>query len=219
MLVMTETVQDYLKAIWMLNRSGTVTTSALAERLGVTAASATAMIKRLASVGLISHEPYHGVALTEAGTQAALEVIRHHRLLELYLMQALGLSWDEVHAEAERLEHHLSEALEARIDAALGHPTRDPHGDPIPTAELELAEEDDRPLSELARGAAAVIRRVPDGDPGLLRYLAELGFVPDERVVMLALAPFDGPLTVEVAGERHAISRELAQRIRIGAGA
>ena len=131
---MTETVQDYLKAIWMLERSGTVTTSALAERLGVTAASATAMIKRLASVGLVSHEPYHGVTLTEAGTQAALEVIRHHRLLELYLMQALGLSWDEVHAEAERLEHHLSEALEARIDAALGHPTRDPHGDPDPDA-------------------------------------------------------------------------------------
>jgi DtxR family Mn-dependent transcriptional regulator len=219
MLVMTETVQDYLKAIWMLDRSGTVTTSALAERLGVTAASATAMIKRLASVGLVSHEPYHGVALTEAGSQAALEVIRHHRLLELYLMQALGLSWDEVHAEAERLEHHLSEALEERIDAALGHPTRDPHGDPIPTPALELAEEDDRPLSELARGAEAVIRRVPDGDPGLLRYLAELGFIPDVRVVMLAHAPFDGPLTVEVGGERHAISRELADRIRIGGSA
>jgi DtxR family Mn-dependent transcriptional regulator len=216
MLVMTETVQDYLKAIWMLDRAGAVSTSALAERLGVTAASATAMIKRLAKVGLVRHEPYHGVALTEAGTQAALEVIRHHRLLELYLMQALGLTWDEVHAEAERLEHHLSETLEARIDAALGHPTRDPHGDPIPTADLKLLDEDDRPLTTLADGAAAVIRRVPDGDPGLLRYLAELGFKPDERVVMLAAAPFDGPLTVEVAGERHAISRELAERIRIG---
>jgi DtxR family Mn-dependent transcriptional regulator len=216
MLVMTETVQDYLKAIWMLDRTGAVSTSALAERLGVTAASATAMIKRLAKVGLVGHEPYHGVSLTEAGTQAALEVIRHHRLLELYLMQALGLTWDEVHAEAERLEHHLSEALEERIDAALGHPTRDPHGDPIPSADLKLIDEDDRPLTTLADGAAAVIRRVPDGDPGLLRYLAELGFVPDERVVMLAAAPFDGPLTVEVAGERHAISRELAARIRIG---
>jgi DtxR family Mn-dependent transcriptional regulator len=219
MLVMTETVQDYLKAIWMLDRSGSVSTSALAERLGVTAASATAMIKRLAGVGLVRHEPYHGVSLSEAGTQAALEVIRHHRLLELYLMQALGLSWDEVHAEAERLEHHLSETLEARIDAALGHPTRDPHGDPIPTPDLRLADDDDRPLSELAHGAEAVIRRVPDGDPGLLRYLAELGFLPDERVVMLAAAPFDGPVTVEVAGERHAISRELAQRIRIGGSA
>ncbi len=218
MLVMTETVQDYLKAIWMLDRSGSVSTSALAERLGVTAASATAMIKRLAGVGLVRHEPYHGVSLTEAGTQAALEVIRHHRLLELYLMQALGLSWDEVHAEAERLEHHLSETLEARIDAALGHPTRDPHGDPIPTAELELADDDDRPLSELPGGGEAVIRRVPDGDPGLLRYLAELGLLPDERVVMVGQAPFDGPLTVEVAGERHAISRELAERILIGGG-
>jgi DtxR family Mn-dependent transcriptional regulator len=218
MLVMTETVQDYLKAIWMLDRDGSVSTSALADRLGVTAASATAMIKRLAGVGLVRHEPYHGVSLTEAGTQAALEVIRHHRLLELYLMKALGLSWDEVHDEAERLEHHLSEALEARIDAALGHPTRDPHGDPIPSAELELAADDDRPLSELARGAQAVIRRVPDGDPGLLRYLAELGFLPDERVLMVGHAPFDGPLTVEVGGERHAISRELAARIRIGEG-
>ena len=183
---MTETVQDYLKAIWMLDRSrSNVTTSALAERLGVTAASATAMIKRLASVGLVRHEPYHGVSLTEAGTKAALEVIRHHRLLELYLMQALGLSWDEVHAEAERLEHHLSEALEARIDAALGHPTHDPHGDPIPTRRARAGRRG-RPPAERARaGAEAVIRRVPDGDPGLLRYLAELGFVPDERVVML----------------------------------
>ena len=131
-------------------------------------------------------------------------------------MQALGLSWDEVHAEAERLEHHLSEALEARIDAALGHPTRDPHGDPIPTAELELADEDDRPLSELEPRRRGRHPARPRRRPGLLRYLAELGFVPDERVVMLAHAPFDGPLTVEVAGERHAISRELAARIRIG---
>src|SRR3954453_9635034 len=165
MLVMTETVQDYLKAIWMLDRSGSVTTSALAERLGVTAASATAMIKRLASVGLVSHEPYHGVALTPAGTQAALEVIRHHRLLELYLMQALGLSWDQVHEEAEKLEHHLSDELEARIDQALGFPTRDPHGDPIPSPELLLARDERTCLSELEAGSMTVIRRVPDGDP------------------------------------------------------
>jgi len=136
MLVMTETVQDYLKAIWMLDRSGSVTTSALAERLGVTAASATAMIKRLASVGLVSHQPYHGVALTEAGTQAALEVIRHHRLLELYLAETLGIDVADVHAEADRLEHVISEELEARIDQALGYPTHDPHGDPIPDADL-----------------------------------------------------------------------------------
>jgi DtxR family Mn-dependent transcriptional regulator len=217
--MLSESAQDYLKTIWKLGGDGRATTSAIAEDLGVSPASATGMLKRLAALGLVEHARYHGASLTPAGERVALEVVRHHRLLELYLMQALGLSWDEVHAEAERLEHHLSEALEARIDAALGHPTRDPHGDPIPTAELELAEDDDRPLSELARGGAAVIRRVPDGDPGLLRYLAELGFVPDERVVMLAHAPFDGPLTVEVAGERHALSRELAQRIRIGAGA
>jgi DtxR family Mn-dependent transcriptional regulator len=192
-----------------------VSTSALAERLGVTAASATAMIKRLASVGLVRHERYHGVALTEAGTEAALEVIRHHRLLELYLMQALGLGWDEVHAEADRLEHHLSEEVEARIDAALGFPKRDPHGDPIPTAELELVTDPARMLGELMRGDEAVILCVPDSDPALLRYLAELGLFPERRVTIVERAPFGGPLTVEVDGARHAIAIELAERIAV----
>jgi DtxR family Mn-dependent transcriptional regulator len=219
MLVMTETVQDYLKAIWMVDRTGSVSTSALAERLGVTAASATAMIKRLAGVGLVRHEPYHGVSLTEAGTQAALEVIRHHRLLELYLMQALGLSWDEVHAEAERLEHYLSEDLESRIDAALGHPTHDPHGDPIPTAELELVADDSRWLTEVADGTEAVVSRVPDGDPELLRYLASLGIVPDQPIVLVGRAPFDGPVTIEIGGARHAIGLGVAVQIRVSGAA
>ena len=216
MEAVSESVEDYLKCVWILEHAGGATTSGVAERLQVSAASVTAMVKKLARLGLVEHEPYRGVALTPAGTRMALEVIRHHRLLELYLMQALGLPWDEVHKEAERLEHYLSEELEARIDAALGHPTRDPHGDPIPSAELELAGVDDRPLSDLADGASAIVRRVPDGDPELLRYLAELGIVPTEPVVVISRAPFDGPLTVEVGGRAHALSTALAQRILVG---
>ena len=129
----SESVQDYLKAIWKLENENRATTSALATELAVTPASSTAMVKKLAEMGLVEHERYRGIRLTPSGERAALEVVRHHRLLELYLMKALGLGWDQVHAEAERLEHYLSEELESRIDAALGYPTHDPHGDPIPT--------------------------------------------------------------------------------------
>ena len=132
-----ESIEDYLKAMWRLERCGRVTTSALADELGVAAASATGMLKKLAELRLVRHERYRGATLTPAGERAALEVVRHHRLLELYLAEALGVASDEVHAEAERLEHHLSEGLEARIDAALGHPTHDPHGSPIPPANGE----------------------------------------------------------------------------------
>ncbi|HYX85664.1 MAG TPA: metal-dependent transcriptional regulator [Gaiellales bacterium] len=217
--MLSEAVQDYLKAIWKLEREGPATTSALAAKLEVTPASATAMVKKLAGLGLVEHERYRGVRLTASGERMALEVVRHHRLLELYLMQALGLGWDEVHAEAERLEHYLSEELEARIDAALGHPTHDPHGDPIPTAELVLKPEDRRWLSDVADGGVAVIRRVPDGDPELLRYLASLGIVPEQPIVLVERAPFDGPVTVEVDGARHAIGRGLAERIEVGGAA
>jgi len=216
---LSESVQDYLKCVWALERGGRATTTAIAERLEVSPASVTAMMKKLARLGFVEHEPYRGVVLTPAGTRTALEVIRHHRLLELYLMQALGLRWDQVHEEAERLEHHLSDELEARIDAALGHPTRDPHGDPIPTPQLEFAGVDDRPLTDLEDGASAIVRRVPDDDPELLRYLAELGMVPAESVLVVTRAPFDGPVTVEVGGRRHALSPTLARRILVaGAG-
>ena len=214
-----EAVQDYLKAIWKLDREGHATTSALATERAVTPASATAMVKKLAGLGLVDHERYRGTRLTPAGEQMALEVVRHHRLLELYLMQALGLGWDEVHAEAERLEHYLSEELEARIDEALGHPTHDPHGDPIPTAELVLTSEDRRWLSDVADGTAAVIRRVPDGDPALLRYLASMGIVPEQAILLVERAPFDGPVTLEVGGARHSIGLGLAGRIEVEAAA
>jgi DtxR family Mn-dependent transcriptional regulator len=215
----SESVQDYLKAIWKLERDGPATTSALAAELGVTPASATAMVKKLAGLGLVEHERYRGVRLTPSGERAALEVIRHHRLLELYLMKALGLGLDEVHAEAERLEHYLSEDLESRIDAALGHPTHDPHGDPIPTAELELVADDSRWLTEVADGTEAVVSRVPDGDPELLRYLASLGIVPDQPIVLVGRAPFDGPVTIEIGGARHAIGLGVAVQIRVSGAA
>jgi DtxR family transcriptional regulator, Mn-dependent transcriptional regulator len=214
--MVSESAQDYLKAIWKLQRSDEMSTTALADALGVSPASATAMLKKLATLGLVVHERYHGATLTPAGERMALEVVRHHRLLELYLMEALGLSWDQVHDEAERLEHHLSDELETRIDRALGFPTRDPHGDPIPSPDLLLQSDEMVCLSDLEAGSMTVVRRVPDGDPELLRYLATLGLVPAEEVTILEQAPFDGPVTVEVRGARHAIGRSLAAQIEVG---
>lgn len=211
---LTVAVQDYLKAIYVLESAGErVTTSALARRMGVSAPSATAMTKRLDELGLVERLPYRGVALSEEGKRSALEVVRHHRLLERYLVDRLGLTLDEVHAEAELLEHALSEELEAKIDEELGFPTHDPHGDPIPDRELRLVHGESRTLLDLEPGACGSISRVPDGDSELLRYLGELGLVPDASVEMLGQAPFGGPVTVRTASGEHAISRELADRI------
>jgi DtxR family Mn-dependent transcriptional regulator len=214
---LTESIQDYLKEIYKLQTGGRAGTSAIAERLGVSPASATAMVKKLAALDLVEHEPYQGVHLTPAGERIALEVIRHHRLLEQYLAETLGLSIDAVHAEADRLEHVLSEELEARIDESLGFPTHDPHGDPIPNVDLEVDETALKPLATLAPGDRATIRRVPDGDAELLRYLSSLALVPGEQIEVEEAAPFDGPLTVVVGRGRHAISRELASRIGVEA--
>jgi DtxR family transcriptional regulator, Mn-dependent transcriptional regulator len=211
---LTVAVQDYLKAIYVLESAGErVTTSALARRMGVSAPSATAMTKRLDELGLVERLPYRGVALTEEGSRGALEVLRHHRLLERYLVDRLGLSLDEVHAEAELLEHALSEELEAKIDEELGFPTHDPHGDPIPDSELRLVHGESHSLLDLEPGKRGSIARVPDGDPELLRYLGELGLVPDAGVEVLAQAPFGGPVTVRTERGESAISRELADRI------
>jgi DtxR family transcriptional regulator, Mn-dependent transcriptional regulator len=212
-----EATEDYLKAIWKLARTERVSTSALASELGVSAASVTGMLKKLAALRLVEHEPYKGAALTPAGERVALEVVRHHRLLELYLTQALGLGWDEVHDEADRLEHHLSEELEAKIDEALGFPRRDPHGDPIPSVALELHGDETRPLADVEVGDAAVVARVPAEDGGLLRYLGELGLAPDREVVVVEHGPYGGPVTVEIDGKRHALGRELAMQIEVGA--
>jgi len=213
---LTVAVQDYLKAIYALETAGErVTTSALAARMGVSAPSATAMTKRLAELGLVERAPYKGVALTEDGRRSALEMLRHHRLLERYLADRLGLTLDEVHAEADRLEHALSEELEAKIDAELGYPTRDPHGDPIPDRELRLKAGRDRTLADLEPGERASVSRVPNDDPELLRYLGELGLVPGSDVEVVTLAPFAGPVTVRTDRGDHAISRELADQIAV----
>jgi DtxR family Mn-dependent transcriptional regulator len=211
---LTVAVQDYLKAIYALETAGErVTTSALAARMTVSAPSATAMTKRLAELGLVERAPYRGVALTEEGRSGALEVIRHHRLLERYLVDRLGLSLDEVHVEADRLEHALSEELEAKIDAELGFPTHDPHGDPIPDRELRVTAAGDSTLLDVPPGSRASVSRVPDGNAELLRYLAELGLVPGSDVELVSQAPFGGPVTIRTASGEHAISRELADRI------
>jgi DtxR family transcriptional regulator, Mn-dependent transcriptional regulator len=173
------------------------------------------MLKKLAVLGLAEHERYHGARLTPKGERVALEVIRHHRLIEQYLVKTLGLPIDAVHVEADRLEHALSEELEAHIDRTLGFPTRDPHGDPIPGPDLKLERADLTPLSALEPGARATVDRVPDSDAELLRYLSELKLVPGSRLQMRELAPFDGPVTVRISGEDHAISRELAARISV----
>jgi DtxR family Mn-dependent transcriptional regulator len=213
---LTDAMQDYVKEIYKLRLEGKrATTSAIAARLGVRPPSVTAMVKRLSALGLAEHAPYRGVELTPAGERVALEVIRHHRLLELYLAQALGLSLDEVHSEADRLEHALSEELEARIDRSLGYPTHDPHGDPIPDAKLRLDRKRLRTLASLEPGDEATIERVPDGDDELLRYLAKLALVPGKKVKLRSAEPFGGPLTVRVGKAEHAISRELAGGIGV----
>src|SRR5918992_3332504 len=173
------------------------------------------MLKKLTVLGLADHSPYRGVELSEPGAEIALEVIRHHRLLEMYLAKTLGLSIDAVHAEADRLEHVLSEELEARIDEQLGFPTHDPHGDPIPDAGLKVDRSQLRSLDALEPGEEATVKRVPDGDAALLRYLADLALVPGGRVKVERGEPFGGPLTIAVGGSEHTISRELAAQIGV----
>src|SRR6186997_3192954 len=201
-------IQDYLREIYKLGESGDrVTTTALARGMGVSPASASAMVKKLAALSLAVHAPYKGVSLTPEGERVALEVIRHHRLLELYLAKTLVIHVDEVHDEANRLEHVLSEELEARIDQSLGFPTHDPHGDPIPDAELRIDRVELRTLASLEPGDEATIKRVPDTDEGLLRYLTTLALVPGKKVKLRRAEPFGGPITVRVGKVEHAISR------------
>ena len=212
-------VEDYAKAIYALEAEGSVTTTALADRMGVTPASASGMVRKLCELGLVAHEPYKGVQLTEAGKQLALEVIRHHRLLELYLAQDLGVPWDRVHDEAEVLEHVLSEELEALIAAKLGHPTHDPHGDPIPTADLQLAEQPTQRLSDLEPGACGTFVRISDADPAMLRYLAERRIAPGACFEIVDKQPFGGPLFAAFGGETHVIGGRLADAMRVEEGA
>src|SRR6476469_4999139 len=191
-------VEDYVKAIYMLGTSGEgASTNALATRLEVTPAAVSGMLRKLGTLGLVEHEPYHGVRLTERGRLVALEVIRHHRLVELFLVESLGMTWDEVHDEAEVLEHALSEELEELIAAKLGNPTVDPHGDPIPSRELKLAETPARALAELEPGETATFVRISDADPEMLRFIGERGIVPGTKLELVDRQPFDGPIFVK----------------------
>jgi DtxR family Mn-dependent transcriptional regulator len=211
----SEAVENYAKAIYAIQqRSGTVTTNAIAARLGVTAASASGMVKKLDSLGLVSHVPYKGVELTADGERLALEVIRHHRLLELYLAESLDVPWDRVHAEAEVLEHVLSEELEELISAKLGHPTVDPHGDPIPTADLVMEERPTSALADLAPGARATFVRISDSDPEMLRYLAERGIAPGDEFEVIEKQPFDGPTFARFGDDVHVLGGALARAMR-----
>lgn len=213
----SEAMEDYAKAIYALARreDGAVTTNALAERLGVTAGSASAMIKKLAARGLVEHAPYRGVTLTREGERVALEVLRHHRLLELYLARYLDVPWDRVHDEAEALEHVLSEELEARIASKLGHPTHDPHGDPIPDADLVIDEGITSALGDMAVGARGRFVRVSDSDPEMLRYLGRRGIALGDDLEVVERQPFEGPTTVRIGEAEHALGGALVRAMRV----
>jgi DtxR family Mn-dependent transcriptional regulator len=212
-------MEDYLKAVYRLRDSagpgGQVSTQQLADELGVTGPSVTNMVKRLHDLRLLQHTRYQGVELTPAGEKIALEVLRHHRLLELYLAETLGYAWDEVHEEAERLEHYVSEELERRMDRVLGHPTHDPHGDPIPTREGQITTITGISLTELAPGIAATVSRVSDRDPEQLRYLASLGLTLGAKVQVTERLPFEGPLRIQVNGGEHVISLALSTAVQV----
>ena len=210
-------VQDYAKAVYALEarKGAAVSTNELAERLGVTPGSVSAMVRKLSEVGLLEHEPYRGVRLTGQGRRVALEVLRHHRLLELFLAEELGMPWDRVHAEAEVLEHVLSEDLEELIAARLGDPTVDPHGDPIPTVELRINERSTYSLDELPVGGAGRFVRVSDSDPEMLRYLAEHGIAIGEHLEVRERQPFGGPVFVRFGSRELPIGGALARAMRI----
>ena len=216
----SEAIEDYAKAIYALARrgDGAVTTTALAARLGVSPGSVSGMVKKLAERGLARHEPYHGVQLTAEGERVALSVLRHHRLLELYLAEHLGVPWDRVHEEAEALEHVISEDLEARIAAKLGHPTHDPHGDPIPNADLVIDEGETRSLADMQVGDRGRFVRVSDADPEMLRYLDGRGIALGDDLEVIERQPFDGPLTVRFGSEDQTLGGHLARVMRVAAG-
>lgn len=207
-------VEDYLKTIYTLSRDHErVTTTDLSRTLKVTPASITNMLKKLKHLRLIRYKSYQGVELLPSGKKIALEVIRHHRLLELYLKEALGYSWDRVHEEAEKLEHHISENFEEKISTILGDPEFDPHGDPIPTKEGILPSQDCDPLSIANAGEKLVIRRVNDRNPELLRYLEGMGLLPNVEIELVEKAPFDGPFTLKVGNQKQIIGRQVVDNI------
>jgi DtxR family Mn-dependent transcriptional regulator len=212
-----EGAENYAKAIYELQEKDAraVRTTDVARRLGVTTASASGMLKRLAEEGVVSYEPYHGARLTPDGERIALEMIRHHRLIELFLAEVLGMSWDRVHEEAEVLEHHISEELEELIATKLGEPAIDPHGDPIPDRDLAIRADDSVALTDLDTGDQGTFTRVSDSDASMLRYLAERSIQPGALLTVRGKEPFGGPVMVEIEGRTHPLGPELAASMRV----
>jgi DtxR family Mn-dependent transcriptional regulator len=214
-LGLSQSIEDYLKVIYVLQAEGEkVTTTNIANAIGVSSASVTNMLKKLAKMNLLDHESYKGAKLTNSGKKIALEILRHHRLLELYLKEIMGYSWDEVHDEAEKLEHHISEQFEDRIAELLNHPTHDPHGDPIPTKDGVMPQMARLSIAEADFDTPYIIGRVKDQDPELLRYLEEIGVLPGVKIKVVEKAPFNGPIVLELEGEQdqtigHAIASEV----------
>lgn len=212
----THAMEDYLKVAYRLQQEGgSVSTQRLADELGISGPSVTNMVKRLHDLQLVRHTRYHGMELTPSGRRIALEVLRHHRLLELYLKESLGYDWDQVHDEAERLEHHVSAELEARMDSILGFPTVDPHGDPIPSREGTIASVPATRLVDLDPGDRAKVSRVSDRDPDQLRYLGELGLYPGVQIDVEEKLPFDGPIRIAIGEGTHIIGRTLAAAVNV----
>lgn len=212
--MLTQAAEDYLKSIYKLQeKGGKVSTGILAEYLDVKPASVTGMIKKLKTMNLVKHERYQGVTLTDAGMVIALEIIRHHRLLELYLFKALGVPWDGVHEEAEKLEHVISEDVEARMDAFLGYPTEDPHGSPIPDKNGVVLKTYSVPMTDLISGQSCVVAEVSDSDSALLRHLGSFNLYPGTAFRVIEVAPFEGPFTIDIAGQQAVIGREVAKQI------
>lgn len=212
--MLSQAVEDYLKTIYKLqNGSDIVSTSDIARSMSVSSASVTNMVKRLAQMGLVEYESYRGVTVTSTGKKVALEIIRHHRLLELYLREVMGYPWDKVHQEAEHLEHHISEEFEDKLDEMLGFPTHDPHGDPIPTREGEIADSTTDPLANFEPGESVTIQRVSDSDPEMLSYLEKVGLMPGALLEIVGKAPFHGPITILVKGHEHVVGYRIASNV------
>lgn len=211
--IITQSIQDYLKHIYELNENGgNASTNDLAARLNIAPASVTGMLQKLANANppLVIYKKHQGVTLTKNGEKAALEVIRHHRLLETFLVTTLGYSWDEVHHEADKLEHVISEDFEARMAATLGHPTRDPHGELIPTVDLVMPVDKSCPLASLRTDETATVRRVSDDDPALLRHLRAIGVIPEVKITVKNYSEFDGNLTLQVEGKKSNVVLGIA---------
>lgn len=211
--MLSQAVEDYLKTIYKLQSTGAVSTTDIARMLDVSSASVTNMVKRLSQMKMVEYQSYKGVRLTEAGEKIALEIIRHHRLLETYLKEMLDYSWEQMHEEAERLEHHISEEFEEKIDALLGYPTHDPHGHPIPTRDLQITEPTTVPLAQTEPGQSVVIHHVSDADAQLLLYLEKIGLLPQSAVEVLEKAPFNGPLTLRIGEQEQIVGHEVANNV------